>query len=196
MRRTPRLLAVTLLGSLALAACGSSKAGSPSTADQGGGTPSATPASSEAPTVAPVTGHDVPAVTNATDLTKEPVLAAGKGAAPTTLQTKDLVVGTGPAATLADTVVVKYYGAIWATGKRFDASWGKGDQGYGQDAIQFSLGEVVPGFAQGIAGMKAGGRRVIAIPPDLGYGPGGNPGAGIKGTDTIVFVVDLVKIVS
>lgn len=201
MRRIPQVptaLAVTVVAALALTACGSSKksTGSQSSLDQASATPSATVSASAAESAAGATGSDVPAVTNAADLAKEPTLAAGKGPDPTALQTKDLVVGTGPAATLANTVDVKYVGAIWSTGTVFDKSWGKGDQGYGPNVIEFPLNGVVPGFAQGIAGMKMGGRRVIAIPPLLGYGPGGNPQAGIKGTDTIVFVVDLVKVAS
>jgi len=206
MRRTPRVLAVTVLGALALAACGSSKASdqsTQSTADQGASTPSVTPtstATSAASSAVPggsatVTSHNVPDVTNASDLAKEPVLAAGKGDPDATLATKDLVVGTGKEAVLTDTVTVKYVGAIWKTGKVFDKSWGR-DSGYGQDAYQFPLDGVVPGFAQGIVGMKEGGRRVIAIPPALGYGPsGGQPQAGIGADDTIVFIVDLVKVV-
>ena len=161
-----------------------------------GSSPSVAPSSGPTEAVPVVTSHDVPAVTaNATDLTKEPVLAAGKGTPGTALATKDLVVGTGKVATLSATVDVKYVGAVWKTGKVFDKSWGKGDQGYGPDILQFPLSGVVPGFAQGIVGMKEGGRRVIAIPPALGYGPqGGQPGAGIGATDTIVFVVDLVKV--
>ncbi|HVU71533.1 MAG TPA: FKBP-type peptidyl-prolyl cis-trans isomerase [Mycobacteriales bacterium] len=196
MRRTPRVLAVAALAAVTLAACGSSKASTRSTADQGGSSPSATaPTTSASSGETTVTSHNVPDVTaNATDLSKQPVLTAGKGDPDTTLATKDLVVGKGEEAVITDTVTVKYVGAIWKTGKVFDASWGK-DNGFGPDKYQFPLNGVVPGFAQGIVGMKVGGRRVIAIPPALGYGPqGGQPGAGIGADDTIVFVVDLVSI--
>ena len=200
MRRIPSLLVATALAALTLTACGSSK---PSTNDQStagvtGPSPSAAAPSSSAASdgSTTVTSHNVPDVTaNAADLAKEPVLAAGQGEPDATLATKDLVVGTGKEAAITDTVTVKYLGAIWKTGKVFDKSWGR-DSGYGQDAYQFPLNGVVPGFAQGIVGMKEGGRRAIAIPPALGYGPaGGQPAAGIGADDTIVFIVDLVKVI-
>jgi peptidylprolyl isomerase len=129
----------------------------------------------------------MPAVTNATDLTKKPTIGAGTPPPPTTLQTKDLVVGTGAAATASDTVSVRYVGANYADGKEFDSSWAQGTA-----PVQFALADVVPGFAQGIEGMKVGGRRQIVVPPSLGYGSQSN--GPIVPNETLVFVVDLVKI--
>jgi peptidylprolyl isomerase len=57
----------------------------------------------------------------------------------------------------------------------------------------FPLNGVVPGFAQGIVGMKVGGRREIVIPPALGYGSTGSPPA-VAPNETLVFVVDLVGV--
>jgi peptidylprolyl isomerase len=129
----------------------------------------------------------VPAVTGATDLTKEPSVAAGVGAAPAVLTGKDLVVGTGATAASGDTVKVQYVGAFYTTGKVFDASWT--DSG----PATFPLSGVIPGFRDAIIGMKIGGRREVVIPPALGYGAGGQPPT-IPGNSTLVFIIDLLAI--
>ncbi len=122
---------------------------------------------------------------NATNLSAEPVVSPGKSPAPTTLVVKNLVVGTGAVATTSSTVVVKYVGAAYTSGKDFTAApWTSGQ------ASTFALSTVVPGFREGIVGMKVGGRREIVIPPALGYGAGGS-GSTIKPNETLVFVVDL-----
>lgn len=129
----------------------------------------------------------MPAVTNATNLQVAPVIAAGTPPAPTQLVTKDLVVGSGATASTASTVKVQYVGANYADGKTFDSSWQRGQP------ATFPLSGVVPGFAQGIAGMKVGGRREIVIPPALGYGSNGSPPA-VAPNETLVFVVDLISV--
>lgn len=123
-------------------------------------------------------------MSGATDLHAAPVIAAGSRPLPTVLQTKDLVVGTGATATSSNTVVVQYVGANYTDGKVFDSSWQRGQ------AATFPLNGVIPGFAQGIEGMKVGGRREIVIPPALGYGSAGSPPA-VGADETLVFVVDL-----
>lgn len=176
-------VAVAVVGAaLALAACGGSTTSSPRAA-------------------VPATTGNPPSM-DATNLSAEPQIAKGSGTPPTTLQVHDLVVGTGPAATPASTATIAYKGAIYATGEVFDKSWGKAASQPGVPAgqAQFPLARVVPGFSQGIGGttgvapMKVGGRREILIPPDLGYGPSGEPAAGISGTDTLIFVVDLTAL--
>ena len=84
-------------------------------------------------------------------------------------------------------MAVRYTGALYTNGTVFDASWRKGSA-----PVTFPLGKVVPGFAQGIGGMHAGDRRVIVIPPALGYGDKGS--GPIPSGSTLVFVVDLVTI--
>ena len=86
-------------------------------------------------------------------------------------------------------VEVHYVGVAWKDGKQFDASWDRGD------TFKFGLGkgQVIPGWDQGVAGMKVGGRRRITIPPQLAYGKRG--AGGVIGPDeTLVFVVDLVGV--
>lgn len=103
------------------------------------------------------------------------------------LELEDVVVGDGDEAASGHIVEVHYVGVSWATGKQFDASWDRGD------TFKFGLGkgQVIPGWDQGVAGMKVGGRRRITIPPNLAYGKRG--AGGVIGPDeTLVFVVDLV----
>lgn len=172
MIRTRTAAALLLSASLALTACGTDD-DNPVTADS-------------AANAAGSSAYAPPTVTeNATDLTKEPKSGAGSGSV-TTLQTKDLVVGKGKAAKLSDTVTVHYVGTLFADGSVFDSSW----EG-GQPAV-FPLNRVVPGFAQGIAGMKVGGRRQIIIPAELGYRDQNVPG--IPPGSTLVFIVDLKEI--
>jgi peptidylprolyl isomerase len=105
------------------------------------------------------------------------------------LELDDLEVGDGDEATLGTVVEVHYVGVAWGTGKQFDASWDRGD------TFKFGLGkgQVIPGWDQGVAGMRVGGRRRITIPPHLGYGKCG--AGGVIGPDeTLVFVVDLVAV--
>ncbi len=151
--------------------------------------PSAAPVA--APSVAPMGAGalpGVPAVEGAADVMKEPKVAAGTGPVGAGLVIRDLVVGSGAEAAPGATVSVRYVGAIYATAKVFDASWKSGTM-----PVQFSLAQVIPGFADGIPGMKVGGRREIVIPPGpLGY-EGGNPQAGIGADDALVFIVDLAE---
>jgi len=139
------------------------------------------------PRSATTSSGSLPGVPNATNLHLEPVIGAGSAPAPTSLVTKDLVVGNGTAAVQSDTVVVQYVGANYSDGKDFDSSWQRGQP------ATFPLNGVVPGFAQGIVGMKPGGRREIVIPPALGYGATGDPPA-VSPNETLVFVVDLMSI--
>lgn len=131
----------------------------------------------------------VPAVGNATNLNAEPVVHAGKGKAPTKLLVKDLVVGTGPVVTATSTVTVMYVGVNYKNAKPFTVSTWTSKQ-----PAQFALNRVVPGFADGLVGMKVGGRREIVIPPSLGYGSAHE--GPIVANETLVFVVDLESVSS
>jgi FKBP-type peptidyl-prolyl cis-trans isomerase FkpA len=104
-----------------------------------------------------------------------------------TVTIEELVVGTGATAAAGNTVTVNYTG-MFTNGTVFDTSVGRAP-------IQFQLGssQVIPGFSQGIVGMKVGGKRRITIPPSLAYGSAGRPPT-IPGNSTLVFEVDLVSI--
>ncbi|UGS35763.1 FKBP-type peptidyl-prolyl cis-trans isomerase [Capillimicrobium parvum] len=105
------------------------------------------------------------------------------------LELEDLTVGEGDEAVAGQVVEVHYVGVSWKTGNQFDASWDRGD------TFKFKLGkgQVIPGWDEGVAGMRVGGRRRITIPPHLAYGKRG--AGGVIGPDeTLVFVVDLVGV--
>ena len=105
------------------------------------------------------------------------------------LEVEDLTVGDGDEAVAGRVVEVHYVGVSWSTGDEFDASWDRGD------TFKFGLGkgQVIPGWDQGVAGMRVGGRRRITIPPNLAYGKRG--AGGVIGPDeTLIFVVDLIGV--
>jgi peptidylprolyl isomerase len=104
------------------------------------------------------------------------------------LQTTDLEPGSGPAAKNGDCLVMKYQGNLASDGTIFDENYSK------TQALQFTLGsgQVIPGWDQGLAGMKAGGTRRLVIPSALGYGANGS--GSIPANADLVFVVKLVKI--
>ncbi|MSO41468.1 MAG: FKBP-type peptidyl-prolyl cis-trans isomerase [Solirubrobacterales bacterium] len=121
-------------------------------------------------------------------LTK-PEVAVPDGPPPTKLVVNDLEPGDGPEAQAGDQVSVQYVGVLYDGGKEFDASW---DGGQPFD-FQLGGGSVIPGWDQGLVGMKVGGRRELIIPPDLGYGAQGQPPT-IPPNSTLVFVIDLLSI--
>lgn len=107
-------------------------------------------------------------------------------APPKKLVIKDLEEGIGAAAKAGDAVTVQYVGVNFKTRKEFDSSWSR------SEPFTFTLGEgaVIPGWEEGIEGMKVGARRQMIIPPSLGYGSAGSPPA-IPPNETLVFIVDL-----
>jgi peptidylprolyl isomerase len=119
----------------------------------------------------------------------KPVVAIPAGAPPADLVVEDLTVGTGAEATSGKTVDVHYVGVGWSTERQFDASWDRGSP----FSFQLGAGRVIKGWDQGVAGMKVGGRRRLTIPAKLGYGDRG-AGRDIKPGETLVFVVDLLKV--
>jgi peptidylprolyl isomerase len=82
-------------------------------------------------------------------------------------------------------------GTSWSNGQQFDASWDRGAQPF---AFQLGAGMVIAGWDEGLVGMQKGGRRLLVIPPEQGYGPQGTPDGTIAPNETLVFVVDLVEI--
>ncbi len=102
------------------------------------------------------------------------------------LEMQDLVAGTGAAVKAGDTVTVDYVGVVAADGKLFDSSFNRGEQ------ATFSLSRVIPGWSEGMVGMKEGGKRRLLIPADKAYGA--NPPEGIPVNADLVFDVILHKI--
>jgi peptidylprolyl isomerase len=103
---------------------------------------------------------------------------------PEGLFTEDLIVGDGAEVPAGATVTVEYVGVL-TDGTEFDSSWSR------PDAATFPLDGVIPGWTQGIPGMRVGGRRLLVIPADLAYGAQGQPPT-IPPDATLVFVVDVV----
>jgi peptidylprolyl isomerase len=147
--------------------------------------------SDDSSTTAPSAGEEASVSQEAEAPAKKtkPQVKKQQGAPPTKLVANDLEEGTGPAAKAGDEVSVQYVGVNYKSGQEFDASWGRGEP------FTFALGSgmVIPGWEEGIEGMKVGGRRELIIPPGLGYGAAGSPPA-IPPNETLVFVVDLEAI--
>jgi peptidylprolyl isomerase len=137
-----------------------------------------------------ITAEDptVPKTPTSGPLATKPTVEAGKGAAPTKLETKDLVVGTGAEAKKGSTVYVNYVGALWKNGEEFDSSWKR------KEPFTFAIGagQVIKGWDNGVVGMKVGGRRELRIPAEEGYGKLGSPPK-IPKNEALIFVVDLLK---
>lgn len=178
-------IAVACVG---LAACGSSK-----TADiPNGSDTSSTPVQTtpqKAVTFAKPTA-EVTKIAGAvgTDTKSKPKIIKPSGQPPTGLTVVDVVKGTGAPAKAGDNLTVDYAGDSWSTGKEFDSSW-KRKQPF---PVTLGQGSVIQGWDQGLVGMKQGGRRLLVIPPNLGYGAQGS-GTSIKPNETLIFVIDMRK---
>ena len=162
----PRRLILIALACTALAA-----AGCGSDSDSGEPAASSTPAA------------------EATPAATKPEITVPKGKAPKKLVVKDIKEGSGPVAEPGKNVQVQYVGISFANGRQFDASWDRGEP----FSFQLGAGQVIPGWDQGVQGMKVGGRRQLVIPPDLAYGKQGSPPA-IGPNETLVFVIDLLGV--
>jgi peptidylprolyl isomerase len=126
------------------------------------------------------------------------VTAGAPGAAPTvkvpsakppgTLQAKTLIQGTGPVVKKGQTLVAQYDGVLWRNGKVFDSSWQHGAPA----GFPIGAGQVIPGWDKTLVGQKVGSRMLLVVPPKEGYGAKGSQDGAIKGTDTLVFVIDIL----
>jgi peptidylprolyl isomerase len=109
---------------------------------------------------------------------------------PSALVTKTLVKGKGVKVAKGDYVIAQYAGFIWRTKKVFGSSWSSGSP------FGFTIGaspeQVIPGWDKGLVGQTIGSRVMLSIPPAQGYGSSGASQAGIKGNDTLLFVVDII----
>ena len=115
----------------------------------------------------------------------EPTVGKPEGDAPTTLISRDIIVGTGEVALVSSTLTAHYQLISWSTGEVLQSSWKS-------QSFDFTLGGVIPGWQQGIPGMKVGGRRKLTIPPELAYGPAGSGHR--LGGKTLVFIIDLLAV--
>lgn len=114
-----------------------------------------------------------------------PTVTLPKGCAtPTTLLSRDIVAGTGQAVKAGDSITADYQLTTWSNDTMVQQSFGS--QPF---TTQIGVGQVIPGWDQGLIGLKAGGRRLLVVPPALGYGS--TPQQGIKANETLVFVIDV-----
>ena len=120
---------------------------------------------------------------------ERPRLERPSGDIPFELGVEDLVVGEGEEAAAGSKVAVHYVGVAFSTGEEFDASWNRGQP------FRFTLGkgQVIPGWDQGVPGMRVGGRRKLTIPSAMAYGARG-AGDVIKPHEPLVFDVDLLAV--
>ncbi len=188
LRSRAGMTGAALLTAIAIAGCGSSGGSSTITVGNENSADNALIKSTE---TTPKTSTSTTAAKTPTSgpLSKEPKVTPPTGPAPTKLETKELIAGTGAEAKNGDTVTVNYVGVLYKTGKVFNASW------EAKQPFTFTLGkgQVIPGWDQGIPGMKVGGRRELIIPAALAYGAKGSPPS-IPGNETLVFVVDLLGV--
>lgn len=118
--------------------------------------------------------------------TEKPEVEFQEGPAPSELVIADIIVGDGDEAKPSDVVDVHCVGVDFESGEEFDSSWDRGQ------SANFPLDRLIPGWQQGIPGMKVGGRRRLTVPPALAYGPEG-AGHRLSGR-TLVFVIDLLGV--
>lgn len=97
--------------------------------------------------------------------------------------------GAGAEVTAGSTVTVEYRGVVWDSNQTFDSSWRR------DDLVQLPTTSFIPGFEDALLGQTVGSQVLAIVPPKLGYGADGNPSAGISGTDTLVFVIDILAVV-
>ena len=114
-----------------------------------------------------------------------PTISKPEGSSPTELTTKDIIVGTGKEVLPTSTLTVHYTLMAWSTGKIIESSWS------GQPAT-FPLAGVVEGWQKGLPGSKEGGRRLLILPPSMGYGAAGSGPIGPN--ETLIFAVDIIGV--
>jgi len=168
-----RTSVLIISAALALTGCSSSKSATPVNSQSGGGG-------------ATLTGTPV-SVAVSGEISAQPTVVITPGDPVTKLEVTDVIVGTGDPVPAGATVTAQYVGYGAASGQMFDASWLRGEP------ASFPLANVILGWQEGLVGMQVGGRRLLVIPAELGYGNNPPQGSGIEPGETLIFVVDLVS---
>jgi peptidylprolyl isomerase len=173
------LVAIPLI---VVAGCGSSTPNRPEVTG-----PVYGPASPAASSVASLATDQLPTATG--KFGEKPTVTFPAGGPPLSLHRSYLVEGTGPELQSGQKLVANYYGIVWGATTPFDNSYDKKTAA----AFQIGVGQVVKGWDVGLVGVKEGSRVMLILGPSEGYGLAGNSQANIKGTDTLVFVIDVIK---
>jgi peptidylprolyl isomerase len=175
-------LTLALVLSAGIAACGED--------DEPSSGSGAEPAATATPTeTASESGVEAIVQAIGKDTKSKPEIPAPQGDPPPELVIRDVVRGKGPKAKAGDQVAMQYVGLSWSNGQQFDASWDRGAEPF---PLQLGAGMVIPGWDEGLIGLRKGGRRLLVIPPEMGYGSQGTPDGSIAPNETLVFVVDRV----
>ncbi|WP_030190788.1 FKBP-type peptidyl-prolyl cis-trans isomerase [Streptomyces violaceorubidus] len=184
MRRRSLLIAVPA-GLVTLAACGDGDDSGSSSNASDSPSPDAS-ATSAAPPPKIVDGP-LPAITAGTKFDEKPTVAKGSGEPSKDLAVKTVIAGGGKAVAENDFISANYLGQVWQSAKVFDNSYDRKTP----LVIQLAQGSIIDGWRYALTGKKTGSRVQFSVPPTWGYGKQGNEQAGIKGDDTLVFVVDV-----
>jgi peptidylprolyl isomerase len=171
------IVAVVVLGTGALLFAGKS----PTTTTTTTTAPTTTTTLAKPISFSPITHPNAPGTPG-----KSPVLVVPAGAPPTKPELANLITGTGPSIVIGDKFTAQYVLADYATRKVLQTSWTS--QPF---STTLSTSHLITGWVAGMVGMKAGGRRELILPPDIAYGAGSN---GIPANDTLIFIIDLLKV--
>ncbi|MEO3885229.1 FKBP-type peptidyl-prolyl cis-trans isomerase [Nonomuraea sp. B5E05] len=117
-----------------------------------------------------------------------PALSVPATAPPARFAAKVLHRGKGRRIRAGQLVVTHYEGAIWGRRRVFDTTWTTGTP----KAFKLGDGSVIKAWDRALVGVPTGSRVVMVVPPSYGYGRSGNPAYGVRGSDTLVFVVDVI----
>ncbi|GAA4541147.1 FKBP-type peptidyl-prolyl cis-trans isomerase [Pseudonocardia xishanensis] len=177
-----RALGKIVLAAAAVAALASCSSPAPAAAPT-----AAAPAAAPSAAVLPVcTADDI--VVGGAPGTRPTITVPDTCAPPTQLLSKDLLVGPGAEVVPGSTLLTNYDLVTWSDKRELDASWNRGEPFALEDV---GRAPVIDGWNEGVVGMREGGRRLLVIPPDKGYGAGGR---GIAPNETLVFVLDAVTV--
>ncbi|USQ87347.1 FKBP-type peptidyl-prolyl cis-trans isomerase [Streptomyces phaeoluteigriseus] len=185
MRRRSLFLAAVPAGLVTLAGCGDDDTSDSSSAVDSSASPSAS-----APSAAPapkIVDGPLPAITAGTKFGEKPTVAKGSGEPSDQLAVRTVIAGGGQTVAEGDYIQAHYLGQIWDTGKVLDNSYER----KAPLLAQIAQGSTMEGWRYALTGKKSGSRVEFAVPPTWGFGKEGNAEAGIKGTDTLVFVFDI-----
>lgn len=182
------VVAIAIIVSAALLFRGNSAPTTTSTVAAAPTTTTTAPTTTTTTSAAPVHFAPVASPSPAGTFGKAPTVVVPAGPPPTTPEMSDLITGTGPAAKDGQSLTVQYVLATYSTRKVIQSSWTA-------KPFTFTLGagQVITGWDKGLVGMRVGGRRELILPPALGYGSVAR-GGGVAANDTLVFVIDLLKI--